>query len=54
MSSALRGSRAVDSIFQEALSAAAREGTLREGLHPEVLKAIFWAAVGWGSSKIRR
>ena len=36
---------AVDKIFRQALAAAAREGTLREGLNREVLKAIFWAAV---------
>jgi AcrR family transcriptional regulator len=36
---------AVDSIFQQALAAASREGALREGLHLEVLRAIFWAAV---------
>ena len=36
---------AVDAIFQQAVAAATREGTLREGLNPEVLKVIFWAAV---------
>ena len=36
---------AVDKIFRHALAAAAREGTLREGLNRQVLKAIFWAAV---------
>jgi AcrR family transcriptional regulator len=36
---------AVDRIFRHALAAATREGTLREGLNREVLKAIFWAAV---------
>ena len=36
---------AVDGIFQQALSAATRERSLREGLNLEVLKAIFWAAV---------
>jgi hypothetical protein len=36
---------AVDKIFRHALAAAAREGTLREGLNREVLKAIFWAAI---------
>jgi hypothetical protein len=36
---------AVDSIFRQALAAAAKEGTLREGLNPEVLKAIYWSAV---------
>ncbi len=36
---------AVDAIFQQALSAATREGTLRGELRPQVLKAIFWAAV---------
>ncbi len=37
--------KAVDRIFTHALQAARREGMLREGLNPEVLKAIFWAAV---------
>lgn len=36
---------AVDSIFRQAVAAATREGTLREGLNKEVLKAVFWAAV---------
>jgi AcrR family transcriptional regulator len=36
---------AVDQIFQQAVAAAAREGTLREGMHSEVLKAIFWSSV---------
>lgn len=36
---------AADRIFQQALEAAKREGMLREGLNPNVLKAIFWAAV---------
>ena len=36
---------AVDKLFRQALAAAAREGTLREGLNRDVLKAIFWAAV---------
>ncbi len=36
---------AIDRIFQQALAAAARDGTLRDGLHPEVLKAVFRAAV---------
>ncbi len=36
---------AVDSIFQQALAAATRERSLREGLNLEVLKAIFWASV---------
>ena len=37
--------RAVDSIFRQALAAATHDGALREGLNPEVLKVIFWAAV---------
>lgn len=36
---------AVDAIFRQALAAATRDGALRDGLDPEVLKAIFWAAV---------
>jgi AcrR family transcriptional regulator len=36
---------AIDSIFQQALETASREGTLRENLNTEVLKAIFWAGV---------
>ena len=36
---------AVDTIFRHALAAASREGTLREGLNREVLRAIFWASV---------
>ncbi len=36
---------AIDSIFRQVLAAATREGTLREGLNAEVLRAIFWAAV---------
>jgi AcrR family transcriptional regulator len=36
---------AVDTIFQQVLAAATREGTIREELNPDVLKAIFWAAV---------
>jgi AcrR family transcriptional regulator len=36
---------AIDSIFQQALETAAREGTLRENLNRDVLKAIFWAGV---------
>lgn len=36
---------AVDKIFRNALAVAAREGTLREGLNREVLRALFWAAV---------
>lgn len=35
----------VDAIFQQALAAATRDATLRGGLNPEVLKAIFWASV---------
>lgn len=40
-----RRKEAVDGIFSQALSAAAREGALREDLNLEVLKTIFWAAV---------
>ena len=36
---------AVDRIFQQALAAATCDGTLRDGLNLDVLKAIFWAAV---------
>jgi AcrR family transcriptional regulator len=36
---------AVDAIFQNALEVATREQTLRDGINPEVLKVIFWAAV---------
>jgi AcrR family transcriptional regulator len=36
---------AIDDIFQQALETASREGTLRENLNREVLKAIFWAGV---------
>jgi AcrR family transcriptional regulator len=36
---------ALDTIFQHALDAATQDGTLREGLNLEVLKAIFWASV---------
>jgi AcrR family transcriptional regulator len=36
---------ALDRLFLQALEAAQREGMLREGLHQDVLKAIFWAAV---------
>jgi AcrR family transcriptional regulator len=36
---------AIDSIFRQVLAAATREGTIREGLNAEVLRAIFWAAV---------
>lgn len=36
---------AIDQLFQQALTAAAHEQTLREGLNREVLKAIFWPAV---------
>jgi AcrR family transcriptional regulator len=36
---------AVDAIFRQALAAATHDGALRDGLDPEVLKAIFWAAV---------
>jgi hypothetical protein len=36
---------AVDRLFQQALAVATREQTLREGLNPQVLKAIFWASV---------
>jgi AcrR family transcriptional regulator len=37
--------KAVDTIFQLALDVATREHTLRDGINPEVLKVIFWAAV---------
>jgi AcrR family transcriptional regulator len=37
--------KAVDCIFQQALDIATREQTLRDSINPEVLKAIFWAAV---------
>ena len=36
---------ALDTIFQHALGAATQDGTLREGLNLEVLKAIFWSSV---------
>jgi len=36
---------AVDAIFQQALDVATQEQAIREGINPEVLKAIFWAAV---------
>jgi AcrR family transcriptional regulator len=36
---------AVDAIFQQSLAVAVQQGTLREELNPEVLKAIFWSAV---------
>lgn len=36
---------AVDSLFQQALTAATREATIREGLNREVLKTIFLASV---------
>ncbi|MCE5268987.1 MAG: TetR/AcrR family transcriptional regulator [Planctomycetaceae bacterium] len=36
---------AIDQLFQQALAAAAREQTLREGLNLQVLEAIFWPAV---------
>ncbi len=36
---------AVDTLFQQSLAAAMREASVREGLNPEVLKAIFWSSV---------
>jgi AcrR family transcriptional regulator len=36
---------AVDGIFRLALAAAKNAGTVREGLHPEVLKVIFFNSV---------
>lgn len=36
---------AVDALFQQALAAAARESSIREGLNHEVLRAIFWSSV---------
>jgi AcrR family transcriptional regulator len=36
---------AVDQVFQQALAAATHERTLREGLNPQIVKAIFWASV---------
>ncbi|MEN6451073.1 MAG: TetR/AcrR family transcriptional regulator [Thermoguttaceae bacterium] len=36
---------AIDQLFRQAVAAASREQTLREGLNLEVLQAIFWPAV---------
>jgi AcrR family transcriptional regulator len=36
---------AIDRMFQEAVDAATREQTLRDGLNRQVIKAIFWASV---------
>jgi len=36
---------AIDAIFQRVLEVAGRDGLLREGLKPEVLKVIFWTMV---------
>ena len=36
---------AIDAIFEHALAVARREGVLREGLNPEVLRIIFWTSV---------
>jgi AcrR family transcriptional regulator len=36
---------AIDRIFLQALTIAMREHTLRDGLNPQVLKAIFWSSV---------
>ncbi len=36
---------AIDAIFQRVLEVAGRDGLLREGLKPEVLKIVFWTLV---------
>lgn len=36
---------ALDRFFQQAVTAAAREHTLREGINLDVVKAMFWASV---------
>ncbi len=36
---------AIDALFEQALAAAQRDGSLRGGLNMEVVKAIFWNAV---------
>jgi AcrR family transcriptional regulator len=36
---------AEDRLFNRALAAATRDGVLRENINPEVLRAIFWAAM---------
>jgi AcrR family transcriptional regulator len=36
---------AVDRLFSRALTAATRDGVLRDGINVDVLRAIFWAAV---------
>jgi AcrR family transcriptional regulator len=36
---------ALDGIFEQAMNAAMQDGTLRAGLNPEVLKAIFWSSI---------
>ena len=36
---------ALDRIFEQAVAAASREHTLREGINLQVVKAMFWASV---------
>jgi AcrR family transcriptional regulator len=36
---------AVDRLLEQTLLAAKRDGSLRDDLHPDVLRAVFWAAV---------
>jgi len=36
---------AIDALFSQAVAAARRDGSLRDGLNLDVLKAIFWNAV---------
>lgn len=37
--------KAVDALFQQAMAAARRDSAIREGLNPEVVKAVFLASV---------
>lgn len=36
---------AVDRLLEHSLQAAKRDGSLRDDLHPDVLRAVFWSAV---------
>ncbi len=36
---------AVDRLLQQSLEAAQRDGSLRDDLHPDVLRAVFWSSV---------
>lgn len=37
--------KALDQLFEQAMAAAVREGTLRDGINLQVVKAMFWTSV---------